>query len=76
MSPLKQHEYSGCTLPKAYTYTNSIYNIWCDHEPPPKGQLWPPDLKIKNLSLHSADKCEQTLLRVPGLHLLENDIKN
>ena len=36
----------------------------------------PPDLKIKNLSLHSADKCEQTLLRVPEFHLLENDMKN
>ena len=36
----------------------------------------PPDLKIENLSLHSADKCEQTLIRVPELHLLETDMKN
>lgn len=75
MSPLKQHEYSGCTLPKSiHIQILDTHLVW-SWTPTQRPAVASRSQNKEPISAFSRQG-EQTLLRVPGLHLLENDIKN
>lgn len=50
------------SLLQKHIYIQILHTVSGGSWAPPKAQPWTPDLKIKNLSPHSVDKCEPTCL--------------